>query len=111
MNFQKERSDYYLLPLSEKRVTTLALLKGLEGKAEVFDTLYQHILNNPQNLIETELDEVYESIMSVLIEDSDEKLQVSLDRLNEVSIKLEQMREKERRERETEDVGNMFAMI
>ncbi len=110
MDYSKEKASYYQLPLSEKRVNVLALLKWLEGKAEVFDVLYQHILNEPQSLIESEVDEVYESIMSVLIEDSTEKMQASLDHLNEINDRLNIMRENERKEREMESATEVLAI-
>lgn len=111
MNYQQERLAYYKLPLSEKRVSVLALLKGLEGKAEVFDTLFEHILNNPDTLVETELDEVYESIISVLIEESEEKTQASISRLSEINSRLEQMRAQEQKERESEDASELLAVL
>ncbi len=75
----------------------------------MFDALYEHILNQPQTLIESEVDEVYESVMSVLIEDGMEKMQASLDHLGEISSRLKAMKEQEERERKEENNVEILA--
>lgn len=48
--------------------------------------------------------------MSVLIEDSTEKMQASLDHLNEINDRLNIMRENERKEREMESATEVLAI-
>ena len=47
MDTRQERRIYANSQYADKRLSVLAFLKGLQGKGEVFDTLFDYLINNP----------------------------------------------------------------
>ncbi|MDQ1343392.1 MAG: hypothetical protein QG650_111 [Patescibacteria group bacterium] len=103
MDFKQERTSYGKSSYADKRVTVLALLKGLQGKGEVFDTLFGYLIANPEGASEAEMDEVFEIVMQALEADDEEKLQEQMARLSGLQDKIRQMKEKEREEKAAEN--------
>lgn len=102
MDFKQEREAYAKTPYADKRVTVLALLKGLEGKGEVFDSLFSYLVANPTGALEGELDEVFEIVMQSLESDNEEKLREQMVKLDGLQDRIRQMREVEEREKTEE---------
>lgn len=47
MDYKQERAAYSNSTYADKRVTVLALLKGMLGKGEVFDRIFNYVVSNP----------------------------------------------------------------
>lgn len=103
MDFKQERTSYGNSSYADKRVTVLALLKGLQGKGEVFDTLFAYLIANPEGASQSEMDEVFEIIMRALESDNEEKLQEQMAKLSGLQDKIRQMKRQEQEEKAAEN--------
>lgn len=99
------KQNYYSSSYSSKREIVLLLLELYKGKWETFDMMYNHILNT-KDILESDLDEVFESMFSVIYDYSEQKQQNASNKLSAINQRLNQMKELEKKERESEDIDN-----
>jgi len=73
--------------------------------------MHTYILNT-KDILETDLDEVFESMFSVIYDYSEQKHQDAYKKLSSINQRLEQMKQIEKKERESEDIdGNLDNML
>lgn len=103
MDLKKFKEDYDKYSYEQKKETVITMLQALLWKWENFDKIYNFIINNPEQVFENELDQVFVILLLGLYENQQEKLKEIELKLNVVIDKMKQLREQERKEKEEDD--------
>ena len=99
-NFKQEYDRY---DLSLKKETVLTMLQALLWKGQNFDNIYNFILQNPNEVYENELDEVFAILLLWMYQNSQEKLKEAEWRLDIIKSKMLQMKAQEQEEKKSDD--------
>lgn len=102
----KEEYDNYLF--EQKKETVITMLEALLWKWENFDNIYNFIVNNPEKVVESELDEVFWILLLWMYEDSQDKLKEAENKLDIVKTRMQKLREQEKQEKEEDDADKFL---
>lgn len=115
MDLKRFKQDYDTYTFQQKKETVLIMLESLIGKWENFNNIYHFIIENPHNVLEKELDEVFSVLIFTLFKDSQSKLKIADQRLENIRNKMLQLKQQEYKERKEDDADvfleEAFAMI
>jgi len=115
MDLKKFKEDYDKYDLSQKRETVITMLQALLWKWDNFDNIYNFIIQNPNDVYENELDEVFWILILWMYQDSQDKLKEAEERLDVVKNRMIHMREQEIKEKQEDDadkfLDNAFSEI
>lgn len=107
MDLKKEKLNYYKVGYEERKEVVLAMLSWLLWKWEVFDNIYNYINNYSEDITLEDLDQVFENIIIVLIDENDEKIVLSIWKLELIKNKIKQSKEEELKEKKQENPENI----
>lgn len=107
MDLKNEKLNYYKIGYEERKEVILAMLSWLIWKWEVFDNIYNYINNYSEDITLEDLDQVFENIIIVLIDENDEKIELSMWKLELIQNKIKQSREEELEEKKQENPENI----
>jgi len=115
MDLKKFKEDYDKYDLSQKRETVITMLQALLWKWDNFDNIYNFIIQNPNDVYENELDEVFWILILWMYQDSQDKLKEAEERLDVVKNRMIHMKEQEIKEKQEDDadkfLDNAFSKI
>lgn len=97
MDIQKTISEFHRFPREEKKILCEEVLSGVRSRGWLFEELWNLIQFN--SILDEDLDNIYESAITVLMSAENAKIHASLDRLAEVRERLLIHREYEAQER------------
>ncbi len=103
MDLKKFKEDYDKYSFEQKKETVVTMLSWVLWKWDNFDNIYNFIINNPEQVYENELDEVFGILLLWMYQDNQDKLKEAEWRLDIVKNKMMQLKEQERREKEEDD--------
>lgn len=103
IDLKKFKKDYDTYFFEQKKETVTIMLKVLLGKWDNFDNIYNFIINNPDQVFESELDEVFGILLLWMYQDSQDKLKEAEWKLDMVKQKMLQIKQQEEKEKQQED--------
>lgn len=115
MNLKRFKQDYDTYEFQQKKQTVLIMLESLLWKWDNFDTIYHFILQNPTDVLESELDEVFWVLIVSMYKDAEIKFKTVDTKLQNIRDKMYLMKQQELKEKKQEDadifLDEAFAMI
>ncbi len=106
LEMKKLKENYDSSPTVLKRFMVLEMLGTLKERGEIFENFHKHISDFPDNVIESELDEIFRIVLVGIYMDTKEKLEESKSQLQEMKDVIQRMREQEQEEKSKENLGN-----
>ena len=104
------KEEYDASPIIIKRAIVLELLESLRERGKVFNDFFEFISRFPDDMAESELDEIFRVILSAIYIDSKEKFQETESKLAEMKNAMEKMKERELTERNKENPEEEIAL-
>lgn len=104
MDFRKWKMAYYSMSYDERKTVVLSMLSWLLWKEEIFDNIYNYINDYPEQVTQEDLDQVFESINIVLIQESDKDVENSIWKLKNIQDRLKIAFEQEKKEKQSENI-------
>ncbi len=108
MDLKKFKEDYDGYTFQQKKETVVTMLEWLLWKGENFDNIYSFITQNPGEVYENELDEVFQILLVGMYQDSQEKLKEAEQQLDGVKERMNELRKKEEEERKNENLDGFL---
>lgn len=113
-NVAKYKQNYYKLGILWKKQILMILLKPLLGKEDIFNNIYNYLdTTSTDQLIESELDEVYEILIEAAWKIEDKAFKQAASKLENIKIKMSEMKklEQEMKMEEEKEIESLFDNI
>ena len=115
IDLKKFKEDYDSYIFQQKIETVTIMIQSLIWKWDNFDNIYHFILQNPENVLENELDEVFWVLIFTLYKDSQLKIKQVDQKLENIKNKILRLKQEELKEKKQDDADvflkEAFVMI
>lgn len=108
MDLKKFKENYDTYTFDQKKNTVITMLNWVLWKWDNFDNIYNFIINNPDQVYENELDEVFWILLLWMYQDGQDKLKEAEGRLDQVKNRMMQLKEQERKEKQEDDADKFL---
>ena len=108
MDLKKFKEDYDGYTFQQKLETVSAMLEALLGKWESFDNIYNFIKNYPEQVVQSELDEVFAILLLGMYENQQDKLKEAEWKLDSVMNRMKQLKQQEQKERDWDNADDFL---
>ena len=106
LEMKKLKENYDSSPTVLKRFMVLEMLGTLKERGEIFRNFHEYISNFPDDVMESELDEIFRIVLVGIYTDTKEKLEESEFQLQEMKDTMQKMKEQEQEEKSKENPEN-----
>lgn len=100
-----QNDPFYSFSFTDKRQVIIDILASLIGKDDIFEWMHKYILEHPGDVMETDLDEIYSAIRTIIDSSRMEDQRLAIKKLGNIQERLTEMYAKEKQERQEETVG------
>lgn len=99
MDLKKIKEDYDKYPFEEKKETVTSMLEALLWEGDNFDSIYNFIIHYPEQVSESDLNEVFWILLLSMYQDNQHKLkdaELKLDIVRKKMMKIQQIEQQEK---------------
>lgn len=108
MDLKKFKEDYDWYPFEEKKETITKMLEALLWEWDNFDNVYNFIIQYPEEVSESDLNEIFWILILSMYQDNQHKLKEAEKKLDIVRVKMMKIKQVEEQEKNQDNIDDFL---